>query len=163
MEEKTNNFTNNIYEEEPGFDNLHYVCFIIEKTARLLHQPNKYVVNNIAKEYWNFMIYNYQYICHEPTDQTAHDLIKYNNLVTGSHYVENVDKRYCDHIPTISHMGRVYARLIMNTRDESESFVDGIYRVYNNDFICGLLDDYVTNTSYDSPMEQVRLYNMGHC
>lgn len=50
-------------------------------------------------------------------------------------------------IPTPIEMGKVYQRLITDTLQPRENYVDGIIRVYN-DVICEVIDNY--NSSYNS-------------
>ena len=42
----------NVYfpDEEVTADDLYFVCYMVERVARQLKQPNKYVVNSIGKQ-----------------------------------------------------------------------------------------------------------------
>ena len=42
----------NIYfpDEEITVNDLYFICYMIERVARKLHQRNRYVVNHIGKE-----------------------------------------------------------------------------------------------------------------
>ena len=45
--------TNKFFPEEQITQNdLYFLCYMIERIARKLHQKNKYVVNSIAKDEW---------------------------------------------------------------------------------------------------------------
>ena len=45
--------TNKFFPEEQITENdLYFLCYMIERIARKLHQKNKYVVNSIAKDEW---------------------------------------------------------------------------------------------------------------
>ena len=45
--------TNKFFPEEQITENdLYFLCYMIERVARKLHQKNKYVVNSIAKDEW---------------------------------------------------------------------------------------------------------------
>ena len=39
-------------EEEISENDLYFLCYMIERVARILHQRNKYVVNSIPKDEW---------------------------------------------------------------------------------------------------------------
>lgn len=39
--------------EAVSFDDLYFICYMIERVARKLKQPNSYVVNKIQKKIWN--------------------------------------------------------------------------------------------------------------
>ena len=43
--------TNKYFPKEPLTENdLHFVCYMIERVARKIHQPNRYVVNALGYE-----------------------------------------------------------------------------------------------------------------
>lgn len=45
--------TNLLFENEEITENdLYFICYMIERVARKLHQKNKYVVNHITKKEW---------------------------------------------------------------------------------------------------------------
>ena len=45
--------TNKFFPEEQISENdLYFLCYMVERVARKLHQKNKYVVNSIPKEEW---------------------------------------------------------------------------------------------------------------
>ena len=39
-------------EEQITENDLYFLCYMIERVARKLHQKNKYIVNSIAKDEW---------------------------------------------------------------------------------------------------------------
>ena len=43
-------------DEDISENNLYFLCYMIERTARKLHQKNKYVVNSIPKDRWFHLI-----------------------------------------------------------------------------------------------------------
>ena len=44
--------TNVFFEEEITENDLYFLCYMIERVARKLHQRNYYVVNHISKTEW---------------------------------------------------------------------------------------------------------------
>lgn len=43
-------------DEEITENDLYFLCYMIERVARKLHQRNRYVVNHISKEEWKRLI-----------------------------------------------------------------------------------------------------------
>lgn len=84
---------------------------MIERVARKLHQRNSYVVNAVKRKEW---IQNYE-------------------LVSGNFNIEDVDKNLVDEIPYPTQMGKVYMRLILDTLEPDENYIDGMIRAYNED------------------------------
>ena len=49
--------TNQFFPDEQITDNdLYFICYMIERVARRLHQKNKYIVNTITKDEWKRLI-----------------------------------------------------------------------------------------------------------
>ena len=49
--------TNKFFPDEQVTENdLYFLCYMIERVARKLHQKNKYVVNSISKDEWERLI-----------------------------------------------------------------------------------------------------------
>ena len=98
-------FMTNIYfpDEEITTNDLYFICYMIERVARKLHQRNRYVVNT---------------------------------------------------------MGKVYQRLIVETLQPGEDYVDGILRVYNNE-LCNVIDNYNCSAFYEPSYVIARAYQEG--
>ena len=111
----------NIYfpDEEISRNDIFFVCYMIERVARRLHQRNRYVVNQIGRK-------------------------SLEHLVS----VANVQ------------MGKVYERLIHDTKKPGESEVDGIIRVYNHE-ICDVIDNYNCSAYYEPSYVIARAYYEG--
>ncbi|MBQ7417138.1 MAG: hypothetical protein IJV18_03415, partial [Acidaminococcaceae bacterium] len=71
-----------------------------------------------------------------------------------------VDKNLVDNIPTPLQMGKVYQRLITDTLQPDENYVDGIVRVYNNE-ICDVIDNYNCSAYYEPSYVVARAYLNG--
>ena len=104
----------NIYfpDREITFDDLKFVCYMIERTARRIKQPNAYVVDNLSKE---GLLHNLSLAdvlhCENPDDVADRWIIEYH-LEKGSTDVLAVDKNLTPNPPTAIQMGKVYTRLI---------------------------------------------------
>lgn len=77
----------------------------------------------------------------------------------------NVTKRHFgslrnSNIPTPLDMGKVYARLILQTRLDAEDYAQGIIRVYNND-LCETIDNYNCSAYYEPSYFIARSYFAG--
>ena len=71
-----------------------------------------------------------------------------------------VDKELAEKVPSALEMGEVYQRLINDTLDSKEDYVDGIMRVYNNE-ICDTIDNYNCSAFYEPSYVIARAYQAG--
>ena len=62
--------------------------------------------------------------------------------------------------PTPLEMGKVYKRLIIDTLQLGEDYVDGILRVYNNE-LCNVIDNYNCSAFYEPSYVIARAYQNG--
>lgn len=147
-------------EEEIEQNDLYFICYMIERVARHVHQRNKYVVNKIGKDELYHLISCANVLHSENPVKTEDDWISEYNLEEGDFDIEDVDKELVNIIPTSTQMGKVYSRLILNTLGADEDFVDGIIRVYNND-ICYTIDNYNCSAFYEPSYVIARAYQNG--
>ena len=147
-------------DEDISENDLYFLCYMIERTARKLHQKNKYVVNSIPKEKWIHLISCAQVLHAENPLQVEADWIEENNLQKGNFYIENIDKDLCSKVPTPSQMGKVYNRLILATLSKGEDYIDGMLRVYNAP-ICDTIDNYNSSAYYEPSYIIERAYLNG--
>lgn len=147
-------------EEDIEKDDLFFICYMIERVARHLHQKNKYVVNTIGKTGLTHLISVANVLHSENPLKVQADWIEQYNLKPGDFDITNVDKELADRIPTELEMGSVYKRLILDTMDTKEDFVDGIIRVYNND-LCEVIDNYNCSAFYEPSYVIARAYQNG--
>ncbi|WP_207793934.1 hypothetical protein [Clostridium botulinum] len=54
-------------------------------------------------------------------------------------------------------MGKVYKRLILNTLEPNEDYIQGLIRVYNHK-ICDIIDDYNSSAYYEPLPTIIRSY-----
>ena len=140
--------TNKFFPEEQITDNdLYFLCYMIERIARKLHQKNKYVVNSIPKDEWLRLISLANVLHCENTLKIEDEWIEEYKLARGNFDITDVDSELVDEIPSETQMGKVYTRLILSTLQPEEDYIDGMIRVYNDE-ICDTIDDY--NISADS-------------
>lgn len=152
----------NIYfpEIELGFNDLYFVCYMIERTARHLKQPNQYVVGKMTKQdlerQLSIAATNH---CMNPME-VVEDWIEEYNLEPGKFDITAVDKSYTDTCPTELQMGKVYARLVEAVLQPGENYADGIINVYASP-ICRIIDNYNSSAYYEPSYVQVRAYHNG--
>ena len=149
----------NVYfpDETVSNDDLYFVCYMIERVARKLKQPNKYVANTIGHDELVKKL-SLADILHSENPLTVEaDWIDAYQLVEGDYDVTKVNPDLCENIPTATQMGKVYKRLILNTLQPNEDYADAIIRVYNSP-ICEVLDNYNTSAYYEPSPYIARSY-----
>lgn len=149
----------NVYfpDEEVSSNDLYFVCYIVERIARKLKQPNKYVVNTMGKRALQEKLSLANVLHSENPEAVVCDWIDAYGLVQGNYDVSKVDTQYTDHIPTATQMGKVYSRLVISTLQGSEDYADGMIRVYNHP-ITEIIDDYNSSAYYEPSYVLTRSY-----
>ena len=153
----------NIYfpDREITFDDLKFVCYMIERTARRIKQPNAYVVDNLSKE---GLLHNLSLAdvlhCENPDDVADRWIIEYH-LEKGSTDVLAVDKTLTPNPPTAIQMGKVYARLILSVLNSQDYLADKISEVYHSP-ICEKLDNYNCSAYYEPSYFITRAFYQGN-
>ena len=152
----------NVYfpDEQISKDDLYFVCYMIERIARQLKQPNKYVVNKIGHDELAKKLSLADTLHAENPLAVESDWVDEYQLQFGNYDVTNVDPELCSTIPTATQMGKVYKRLILNTIQPDEDYADAILRVYN-DPICEVIDNYNTSAYYEPSPYIARSYFAG--
>ena len=153
--------TNIFYTDEQITENdLYFLCYMIERVARKLHQKNKYVVNSISKDEWMRLISLANVLhCENPLKIEAEWIDEYK-LKKGNYDITDVDPELVDEIPSETQIGKVYTRLILSTLQPDEDYIDGMIRVYN-DAICNTIDNYNSSAYYEPSYVITRAYNNG--
>ena len=152
----------NIYfpEEKIQKNDLYFMCYMIERVARKLHQRNRYVVNIIGKENLEHLISVANVLPAENPTAIEDEWIGEYSLERGNVDVTEVDEELVNKIPSATQMGKVYQRLILDTALPEESEVNGIIRVYN-DPICDVIDNYNCSAYYEPSYVIARAYRNG--
>ena len=152
----------NIYfpDEDITENDLYFVCYMIERTARTLHQHNHYVVEHLALSglRHELSVANVNHAANPL--QVEDDWIKTYELQTGDFDIADVDKTLAEVIPSATQIGKVYTRLILDTLRSNEDYAEAILRVYN-DPICKKIDDYNCSAFYEPSYVIARAYNDG--
>ena len=153
--------TNIFFTDEQITENdLYFLCYMIERVARKLHQKNKYVVNSISKDEWMRLISLANVLhCENPLKIEAEWIDEYK-LKKGNQDITDVDPELVDEIPSETQIGKVYTRLILSTLQPDEDYIDGMIRVYN-DAICNTIDNYNSSAYYEPSYVITRAYNNG--
>ncbi len=147
-------------DEEVNENDLYFLCYMIERISRKIKRRNSYVVNHIARAEWLRLICLADAIhCDNPA-KVEDEWIDEYHLEKGDFDVFDVDAELVSDIPTETQMGKVYTRLIVDTMQPNENYVDGLLRVYNNE-ICELLDNYNCGAYYEPSYVIARAYNEG--
>ena len=153
--------TNRFFEDEEITENdLYFLCYMIERVARKLHQRNKYVVNHVEKEEWERLISLANVLHCENPLKIEEEWIEDYHLEKGNFDIADVDSGLVDEIPYPTQMGKVYMRLILSTLQSEEDYVDGLIRVYNDE-ICETIDNYNCSAYYEPSYVITRAYNDG--
>lgn len=153
--------TSIFFEDEEITENgLYFLCYMIERVARKLHQRNRYVVNQISKEEWLRLISLADVLHCENPDKIEDEWIQNYQLQSGEFDVLSVDSELVKMIPTQTQMGKVYTRLIIDTLQPDENYVDAMIRVYNNE-LCETLDNYNCGAYYEPSYFIARAYING--
>lgn len=152
----------NIYfpEEEITRNDVYFVCYMIERVARRLHQRNAYVVNEIGEKGLEHLLSVANVLhCKNPLD-VEDEWIEEYRLEEGTTDVTRVDRELVSQIPTPLQMGKVYERLIYDTMQPKESEAEAIVRVYNNE-LCNVIDNYNGSAYYEPSYVITRAYYDG--
>lgn len=152
----------NIYfpEEDITENDLFFVCSMIERVARHIKQRNKYVVNKIGYDNLLRQLSIAETLHSENPLEVVDDWTDEYKLEDGNFDITDVDKELCTNIPTPLDMGKVYMRLILQTRLDAEDYAQGIIRVYNDD-ICETIDNYNSSAYYEPSYFIARSYFAG--
>lgn len=151
----------NIYfpDQKITFNDLYFVCYMIERTARSLKQRNRYVVAQMGEaglaRQLSIAETNH---CLNP-EQVVADWKEEYKLENGTTDVTKVDSRYTDKVPSEIQMGKVYARLIDSVTLD-DALVENIKKVYASP-ICDAIDNYNSSAYYEPSYVQTRAYLNG--
>ena len=152
----------NIYfpDEEVTVNDLYFVCYMVERIARQLKQPNKYVVNTLGKRALQEKLSLANVLHCENPLKIEDEWIQEYKLQKGEFDRLKINSDFVRQIPTETQIGKVYMRLIVDTLQPDENYVEGMIRVYNDD-ICKKIDDYNCSAYYEPSYVIARAYNDG--
>lgn len=147
-------------DEEITENDLYFICYMIERVARKLHQHNKYVVDSVEPAEWRRLISLSNVLHCENPLKVEQEWIDEYELKPGTFDITDVDKELVDEIPRETQIGKVYTRLILSTLGANEDYIDGMIRVYNDE-ICETIDNYNASAYYEPSYVITRAYNEG--
>ena len=151
----------NIYfpEEQITYNDLFFVCYMIERVARTIKQRNRYVVERIGSKGLARQLSIADTNHSLNPEQVISDWKEEYHLEDGTTDVTRVDSRFTDTVPSATQMGKVYARLI-ETVSQGENLVQSIQKVYASP-VCDVIDNYNSSAYYEPSYVQVRAYQNG--
>ena len=153
--------TNVFFSDELITENdLYFLCYMIERIARKIKQKNSYVVNKIPAKEWIRLISLANVLhCDNPL-KVEEEWIEDYGLECGAYDIQDVNSELVTTVPTETQMGKVYTRLIVDTLQPEENYVDALIRVYNHE-LCEKIDDYNCGAYYEPSYVIARAYNEG--
>ena len=93
--------TNKFFPDEQVTENdLYFLCYMIERVARKLHQKNKYVVNSISKDEWERLISLANVLHCENPMKIEDEWIEIYGLEAGDFDITMVDHGLVEEIPS---------------------------------------------------------------
>ena len=144
-------------DEEITKDDLYFMCYMIERVARTLHVRNKEVVNSIGYQELVRKISLASVLHCENPLKVVDEWIEEYNLEKGDFDILDLDYNLVTKAPTETQIGKVYKRLILNTLEPGEDYIQGLIRVYNSS-ICETIDNYNSSAYYEPTPTIVRSY-----
>ena len=147
-------------DEQITENDLYFICYMIERVARKLHQRNKYVVNEISKDEWERLISLANVLHCENPLKIEEEWIEEYGLKKGDFDITNVENELVSEIPSETQIGKVYMRLILATLQPDENYIDGMIRVYNDE-LCEVIDNYNSSAYYEPSYVITRAYHNG--
>ena len=148
-------------EDEVTKNDLFFVCYMVERTARKVKQRNSYVIDKIGYHNLVEQICLAEALHCENPEKIEDDWIQEYQLEIGDFDIKHVDSNLVDKIPTPTQMGKVYARLIYQTLESEEDYVQGMIRIYHSE-IAEIIDDYNCSAYYEPSYILKRAYYAGN-
>lgn len=152
---------NNKYfpDEEIGFNDIYFVCYMIERIARKLHQHNRYVVERMGENglYRQLSLASTTH-CLNPL-QVEDEWIEEYHMEKGTFDITNINLSYTDKVPSPTQMGKVYARLIQSVSNP-DNLLQVFRQVYNSP-VSDTIDNYNCSAYYEPSYVQIRAYFNG--
>jgi hypothetical protein len=144
--------------EKKEYNDLFFVCSLIEYIARKTKNHRDIVVNAIGKNKLEHL-YELADVYHsENIDKITDELIEKQNIPAGT--FDNIaDCRY--NIPTHWDIGKVYKRLIIDVCNRQDKApVEALIEVYNS-WISRKLEDLNSSLYYENPSYLYESYRAG--
>ena len=134
--------------EKTEYNNLFFVCSLIEYIAQKTKNYRRVIVNAIGQDGLQHL-YNLADIYHSDNiDKVSDELIEKYHISAG--YFDNIAQaQYA--IPTHWDIGKVYQRLIIDVcQHENKTPIHALIEVYNS-WIADKIDNYNSSMYYENP------------
>jgi hypothetical protein len=144
--------------EKKEYNDLFFVCSLIEYISRQTKNHRNVVVNALGKVKLQHL-YELADVYHsENIDKLTDDLIRECQIETG--YFDNIaTARYS--IPTHWDIGKVYKRLIVDVCNKQDKLpIDALTEVYNS-WLSRKIEDFNSSLYYENPAYLYESYNKG--
>lgn len=141
-------------------DDLFFVCYMIERVARKLHRPNRYVVESLGYDELYRQLSLASVLHSENPLKIEDEWIRDNHLQSGDFDVTKVRKDLYVNLPSATQMAKVYKRLILDIMSSGEDWVHALIRVYSSP-ICQTLDNYNSSAFYEPAPVIAKAYITG--
>lgn len=150
-------------EEDIEFNDIYYICYMLEYVARMRHLQNFEVLNCISKEQLYHLLSCADVLHCENPNKIANEWIRDYSIPEGDFHFDAVDPELEVNIPSETRIGKVFAKIIsevvVNTIDDD--LLGTFYNVYNSP-ITKKINDYNCSAFYEPSYYQVRAYYNGH-
>lgn len=141
-------------------DDIFFVCSMIERVARKCKHRNEYVVRKMSDDQlWHYLSLADVLHSENPLkiqEEWIHDL----QLRRGNFDITQVRQDLEVNIPSETHMGAVYKRLVVSLKRDGEDYIKTIRRVYSNK-VCRTLDNYSCSAFFEPSYVQKEAFLKG--
>ena len=150
-------------DEKIEFNDIYYVCYMIEYIARKRHLQNFEVLNSIPKDQLHHLLSCASVLHCDNPRKIADTWIKEYNIPEGTFRFDDVDPELDVNIPSETRIGKVFAKIIeevlLNSLDDD--LLKVFYDVFNSP-ITRKINNYNASAFYEPIYVQVRAYYNGH-
>lgn len=127
-----------------AYDDLYYLCSLIEFIKRKTNNTSQYIVNIIGKEELIYIMDIAEVLHCDSFEETAERFIKEYNIIT------NKDEKVLsakEEAPKYTKIGKVYANLIEKVCVDEKEVINTLIEIYNS-WITEYIEDYESDFYY---------------
>lgn len=152
---------NLFFDEDVTENDLFFMCYMVERVARKIHQHNVYVIDMIGYQELVRNISLADVLHCENPEKIEDEWIKEYCLECGEFHIENVNHDLVEKIPSAIEIAKVYTRLILQTLQEDEDYIQGMIRIYHSEIV-EIIDDYNSSAYYEPSYVLKKAYYAGN-
>lgn len=152
---------NLFFDEDVTENDLFFMCYMVERVARKIHQHNVYVIDMIGYQELVRNISLADVLHCENPEKIEDEWIKEYYLECGEFHIENVNHDLVEKIPSATEIAKVYTRLILQTLQEEEDYIQGMIRIYHSEIV-EIIDDYNSSAYYEPSYVLKKAYYAGN-